>query len=84
MALKLSKIVVPRQFFVTSGIVFHFSRSAIVDDEEDKEYAHIKLSDVQRVETLGMGGFGRVELVRPVGVQGFVAHVLRTYIYTVA
>ena len=37
--------------------------SAVVDSGEDKEYTPVKLSDLQRVETLGMGGFGRVELV---------------------
>lgn len=33
------------------------------DTGPDKEYAHIDLHDLVRVETLGMGGFGRVELV---------------------
>ena len=36
------------------------------DDEpgEDKEFANVTLKDIVRVETLGMGGFGRVELVK--------------------
>lgn len=34
-----------------------------VEDPEIKEYAHVTLDDLTRVETLGMGGFGRVELV---------------------
>ena len=67
--------------YIYHGIIFHFPFSAIVDDGEDKEYAHIKLSDLQRVETLGMGGFGRVELVRLV-VQGFIVHVLCILYYS--
>eukprot|EP00731_Ephydatia_muelleri_P017621 Em0010g719a len=35
-----------------------------VEDPEIKEYAHVTLDDLTRVETLGMGGFGRVELVQ--------------------
>ena len=34
------------------------------DQGEDKEFAAVTLKDFVRVETLGMGGFGRVELVR--------------------
>ena len=33
------------------------------DQGEDKEYANVTLKDFERVDTLGMGGFGRVELV---------------------
>lgn len=32
-------------------------------DAEAKKYAKVVLEDLIRVETLGMGGFGRVELV---------------------
>ncbi len=32
-------------------------------DAEAKKYAKITLDDLARIETLGMGGFGRVELV---------------------
>ena len=34
---------------------------------EEKEYANVILKDFDRVDTLGMGGFGRVELVRELG-----------------
>ena len=34
-----------------------------VGNGEDKAYLSLKLSELQRVGTLGMGGFGRVELV---------------------
>ena len=37
--------------------------SALQEEEEPKEFADVVLSDLVRVETLGMGGFGRVELV---------------------
>ena len=30
----------------------------------DEEYASIKYEDLKLIATLGMGGFGRVELVR--------------------
>lgn len=33
------------------------------EPEDDKEYADVTLRDLVRVDTLGMGGFGRVELV---------------------
>lgn len=38
--------------------------SALQEEEEPKEFADVVLSDLVRVETLGMGGFGRVELVQ--------------------
>lgn len=31
----------------------------------DQEFMKLKLSDLSIVATLGVGGFGRVELVRP-------------------
>lgn len=34
-----------------------------VRDKPDKEFANIQLKDLEIVATLGMGGFGRVELV---------------------
>ena len=34
-----------------------------VGSGEDKAYTSLTLSELQRVGTLGMGGFGRVELV---------------------
>lgn len=37
--------------------------SAPMLDAEAKKYAKVTLEDLARVETLGMGGFGRVELV---------------------
>ena len=37
--------------------------SSLQEEEEPKEFAEVVLSDLVRVETLGMGGFGRVELV---------------------
>ena len=33
------------------------------DSGEDKDYINVTLKDFERVDTLGMGGFGRVELV---------------------
>ena len=45
-------------------ILFYFIVSEEeIGDPEGKEYAHVTLDDLTRVETLGMGGFGRVELV---------------------
>ncbi len=41
----------------------HMAFSEPEDSGEDKEYSSITLKDIVRVETLGMGGFGRVELV---------------------
>ena len=37
--------------------------SVDVGSGEDKAYLSLKLAELQRVGTLGMGGFGRVELV---------------------
>lgn len=37
--------------------------SVDVGSGEDKEFLSLHLSELQRVGTLGMGGFGRVELV---------------------
>ncbi|XP_019850412.1 PREDICTED: cGMP-dependent protein kinase 1 [Amphimedon queenslandica] len=36
----------------------------LIEDEDTKEYSMMTLDDLVRVETLGMGGFGRVELVQ--------------------
>ena len=33
------------------------------EPEDDKEYVDVTRRDLVRVDTLGMGGFGRVELV---------------------
>ena len=49
-------------FFVINFVLFS---SDAEDLHEDKEFANITLKDIVRVETLGMGGFGRVELVCP-------------------
>ena len=43
-------------------------------DAEAKQYAKVTLEDLGRVETLGMGGFGRVELV------WYIVHASR-YLY---
>lgn len=32
--------------------------------EQDSEFAHIQLSNFTFIKTLGVGGFGRVELVK--------------------
>lgn len=45
--------------------------SVTVEDEDTKKFANMTLDDIVRVETLGMGGFGRVELV---------SHLLISYI----
>lgn len=37
--------------------------NSVTYEDDNKEYSHITLDDIVRVETLGMGGFGRVELV---------------------
>ena len=37
--------------------------SSPVGDKVDPEYQFIRLEDMEIVATLGMGGFGRVELV---------------------
>ncbi len=42
------------------GFVLHRDQD---EPGEDKEYASVTLRDFERVDTLGMGGFGRVELV---------------------
>ena len=42
----------------------YITHSAFFGREEMKEYVDVTLNDLVRVETLGMGGFGRVELVR--------------------
>lgn len=34
------------------------------EHDDTKEFANLTVNDLIRVETLGMGGFGRVELVR--------------------
>lgn len=34
-----------------------------MEPDDTKEFADVTLTDLVRVETLGMGGFGRVELV---------------------
>ena len=39
-------------------------RSAVDVPESNRKYADIELKDLQRIETLGVGGFGRVELVQ--------------------
>ena len=38
-------------------------RGVIEEDDESKQFSAITLEDLVRVDTLGMGGFGRVELV---------------------
>ncbi|CAI2738547.1 unnamed protein product, partial [Dicrocoelium dendriticum] len=38
------------------------------EDTEHKEVARLKLEDVAVIGTLGVGGFGRVELVRVKGI----------------
>ena len=48
--------------------VFHCS--VPLEPEAIKEYADVTLNDLVRVETLGMGGFGRVELVSPLLLRG--------------
>ena len=48
------------------------SASALHEEGGAKEYANVTLQDLLRVETLGMGGFGRVELVSDVGAVQFV------------
>lgn len=40
-------------------------------------YDHIKLEDLEKVTTLGIGGFGRVDLVSYKGQQSFALKVLR-------
>ena len=44
---------------------------------EDKAYQSLKLSELERVGTLGMGGFGRVELV----MTGFVVVIFGSVMY---
>ena len=44
--------------------------SSPVGDKVDPEYQFIRLEDMEIVATLGMGGFGRVELV-----SKFVPHL---------
>jgi hypothetical protein len=50
------------------GVYVHnynvYAYSEAEEPGEDKEYINVTLKDFERVDTLGMGGFGRVELVR--------------------
>jgi len=39
--------------------MFHYERK-----EDDFDYSHLKLDDLEFVATLGVGGFGRVELCK--------------------
>lgn len=48
---------------ITSTITAPPSTPATPDIKQT-EYSHIKLKDLERVKTLGVGGFGRVELVK--------------------
>ncbi len=50
--------------------------SAPLLDAEAKQYAKVTLEDLGRVETLGMGGFGRVELVWYIGLSVFIYYRL--------
>lgn len=38
-------------------------KKEVTSDGNSKEYAHITLTDLAYVQTLGSGGFGRVDLV---------------------
>ena len=49
--------------FHYEGFNSSFPCSIDVGSGEDKTYVSLTLSELQRVGTLGMGGFGRVELV---------------------
>lgn len=53
-----------------------FSTPAL--DAEAKKYAKVTLEDLARVETLGMGGFGRVELVGTSVIVTFFYTLLKT------
>ena len=44
-------------------MIYLFPLSVPPEDDDTKEFASVTLNDIQRIETLGMGGFGRVELV---------------------
>ncbi|XP_033108165.1 cGMP-dependent protein kinase 1-like isoform X2 [Anneissia japonica] len=47
------------------GASSHASAASSCESLQDKnEYAHILMSDLEGIATLGMGGFGRVELVQ--------------------
>ena len=43
--------------------------------QPSKEYMDIELDDLEVIATLGVGGFGRVELVK---VRSYSTHVLRS------
>ncbi len=45
----------------------------------DSEYADIELADLNTLATLGVGGFGRVELVSSVGLNSTCYNTIQKY-----
>ena len=44
-------------------VCYIFIQRTLPEIDDTKEFANLTVRDLARVETLGMGGFGRVELV---------------------
>ena len=53
-----------RNKFYEDRDLFHSSDMSEAEDSVDPTVADLKLEDLETVTTLGVGGFGRVELVR--------------------
>jgi len=44
--------------------LFDFSSTTFISGEDDRDLPNLRLADVEIVCTLGVGGFGRAELVK--------------------
>lgn len=56
--------ITPSLEMCVSGVFLCALVSGVIEeDDESKQFSSITLEDLVRVDTLGMGGFGRVELV---------------------
>lgn len=43
---------------------FFFCRTTFISGEDDRDLKNLRLADIEIICTLGVGGFGRVELVK--------------------
>ncbi|KAF7285490.1 hypothetical protein GWI33_010588 [Rhynchophorus ferrugineus] len=62
-------LVIDRDTYIQLISTLDEVRTKYVDDNDDRrrlneEYANVKLEDLKTISTLGVGGFGRVELVQ--------------------
>lgn len=69
-----SNVINPRKLITFAIISYRFNGVSSFT-----EYDHIQLSDLQIVGTLGVGGFGRVELVQYEKKETFALKILKKY-----